>query len=327
MAQIISQNATIYLPTITNSQEVSVLVFYPGIPVNGAIGKSYMPPLIKTAVPDWFDKYVIVIPNTHMSDWGQVKSEYTIAMAKVNLKEKDLSIGIFSGSGNQSSSIQINLSTIKVLNLMLMDPTSTGKIVQNVKTLKSAGTTCYLTYNPNNWGRYPTIKAGFAKLAQEVGQLARLDKSSHMKIPGTLLTTWKSQIESTLTSVNQPLNSSPQINPVKENNKTIMKLNECTCGCGGNQSECSNDGKDLNYMFFGNLETIKRMIDELLQMDPSQIDMTIKDGHDWAVDHIASSVDDIQEVFNFIKGKHSNQKDRFAEDQEYLKTFESFLKR
>lgn len=319
MPQIISQNATIWLPTGASNQSISVLVFYPGIAVNGAIGKSYMPPLIKAAVPDWFDKYVIVIPNTHMSDWGQVKSEYTIAMEKANLKEKDLSIGIFSGSGNQNSSIQINLATIKVLNLMLMDPTSTGKIVQNVKTLKANGTNCYLTYNPANWGRYPAIKAGFTRLAQEVGQLARLDKVSHMKIPGTLLTTWKSQIESTLTGASQ-------MNPIKENNKTIMKLNECNCGCGGNGSECGDSGKDLNYMFFGNLETIKRMIDELIEMDPSQIDMTLKDGHDWAVDHIASSTDDIQEVFNFIKGRIGNRKDRFAEPTEYLKTFENFLK-
>jgi len=318
MAQVISQNATIYLPDGAAGRQVSVLVFYPGIQVNGQIGKVYMPPLIKSAVPEWFSKYVIVIPNQHTSDWGQVKSEYRIALTNAELTEKDLSIGIFSGSGNQSSSIQLSLAQEKLLNLFLMDPTSTGKIVENVKKLKAASTICYLTYNPNNWDRYPAIKAGFAKLAQTVGELARLDKSSHMKIPGVLLTTWKSQIEATLTSATG-------ITSIKENNKSFMKLNECDCGCGGSKSSCSS--KDINYMFFGNLETIKRMVDELLTMDPSQVDSILKDGHDWAVDHIASSVDDIQEVFNFIKGQSNIENDRFAEGGQYLKTFESFLKR
>ena len=81
-----------------------------------------------------------------------------------------------------------------------------------------------------------------------------------------------------------------------------MRINECSCGCGGSSDKCMEKGEsDLNYMFFGNLETIKRMIDELVQMDHTQIDEIIKDGHEWAVDHIASSADDIQEVYNFLK--------------------------
>ena len=80
-----------------------------------------------------------------------------------------------------------------------------------------------------------------------------------------------------------------------------MRINECSCGCGGSSDKCmEKGGSDLNYMFFGNLETIKRMIDELVQMDHTQLDEIIKGGHEWAVDHIASSADDIQEVYNFI---------------------------
>jgi hypothetical protein len=56
-----------------------------------------------------------------------------------------------------------------------------------------------------------------------------------------------------------------------------------------------------NYMFFSNLETIKRLVDELLEMDKSEIDKML-DVHDWASDHITSSKDDIEEVFNFIAG-------------------------
>jgi hypothetical protein len=55
-----------------------------------------------------------------------------------------------------------------------------------------------------------------------------------------------------------------------------------------------------NYMFFGNLETIKRLVDILLEMDPSKVDAILTNGHDWAADHIATSKDDIEEVANFL---------------------------
>ena len=60
-----------------------------------------------------------------------------------------------------------------------------------------------------------------------------------------------------------------------------------------------------NYMFFGNLQTIKRLVDEMLEMDPSQVDEMLSNGHNWAVDHIATSKDDIEEVFNFLAGHES----------------------
>lgn len=60
-----------------------------------------------------------------------------------------------------------------------------------------------------------------------------------------------------------------------------------------------------NYMFHGNLETIKRIIDEMVQMDPAQVSQILNDGHEWAEDHIATSLDDIQEVHNFLKSRLS----------------------
>lgn len=62
-----------------------------------------------------------------------------------------------------------------------------------------------------------------------------------------------------------------------------------------------------NYMFFSNLETIKRLVDKLLEMDKSEID-TMLNEHDWASDHITSSKDDIEEVFNFISS-HNTEED------------------
>ena len=64
------------------------------------------------------------------------------------------------------------------------------------------------------------------------------------------------------------------------------------------------DGKTeelSEYMFFGNLETIKSRVDEILAMDPIKVEEILRDGHAWAVDHISTSKDDIEEVSNFLK--------------------------
>lgn len=64
-----------------------------------------------------------------------------------------------------------------------------------------------------------------------------------------------------------------------------------------------------NYMFFKNLENIKNHIDFLLSLNPQQVDMILKNGHGWAVDHMATSKDDIEEVSDFLRTevKNTNQ--------------------
>jgi len=57
-----------------------------------------------------------------------------------------------------------------------------------------------------------------------------------------------------------------------------------------------------NYMFFGNLKTIKRLVDKMLEMDEAEVDSMLTNGHNWALDHIATSKDDVEEVFNFLAG-------------------------
>ena len=114
-----------------------------------------------------------------------------------------------------------------------------------------------------------------------------------------------------------------------------MRINECSCGCGGSSDKCAESGSDLNYMFFGNLETLKRMVDELVQMDHEQVDEILKGGHEWAVDHIASSADDVQEVYNFLKNSVGIPANReivnsfklgpLGEDDMMVKTFESYV--
>ncbi len=61
------------------------------------------------------------------------------------------------------------------------------------------------------------------------------------------------------------------------------------------------NGELKHYMFFSNLKVIKEKVEELLNMDLNKIDQMIEDGHDWAADHIATSKDDVEEVYNWIK--------------------------
>lgn len=65
-----------------------------------------------------------------------------------------------------------------------------------------------------------------------------------------------------------------------------------------------------NYMFFSNLETIKEKVDALLAMDPAAVDKMLSDGHDWAGEHVSTSKDDIEEVYNWLssESRKKNQK-------------------
>lgn len=55
-----------------------------------------------------------------------------------------------------------------------------------------------------------------------------------------------------------------------------------------------------NYMFFQNVKSINDATSQILQMDPGYVDSILSDGHQWAVDHIATSADDVSEVASFL---------------------------
>lgn len=57
------------------------------------------------------------------------------------------------------------------------------------------------------------------------------------------------------------------------------------------------------YMFFENLKIIKNAVDEMLKLDDKMVDGVLASGHDWAADHVATSKDDIEEVYNFLMNK------------------------
>ncbi len=71
-----------------------------------------------------------------------------------------------------------------------------------------------------------------------------------------------------------------------------------------------------NYMFFGNLATMKRLIDELLTMDESQIDAILNE-HDWASDHISVATENLEQVFDFLAGHNSPEHDKFEHEDEH----------
>ncbi len=56
-----------------------------------------------------------------------------------------------------------------------------------------------------------------------------------------------------------------------------------------------------NYMYWQNLKTIHDASGELLQMGQEEVDNMVANGHAWAVDHISTSADDIEEVYHFME--------------------------
>jgi hypothetical protein len=54
------------------------------------------------------------------------------------------------------------------------------------------------------------------------------------------------------------------------------------------------------YMFFSNLEQMHRQIGLLLDLDKSEIESILDDGHDWAQDHIAEAKNNMDQVFDFL---------------------------
>lgn len=56
-----------------------------------------------------------------------------------------------------------------------------------------------------------------------------------------------------------------------------------------------------DYMFFSNLQQIKRQCEIMLEMNPQQIDEIINEGgHDWADDHVTEAKNNMDQVFDFL---------------------------
>lgn len=90
--------------------------------------------------------------------------------------------------------------------------------------------------------------------------------------------------------------------------KALNWLNKQTEIVSGSKKKQETDTKGMvkeghnemtNYMFFGNLKTMKKAIDCMLALDPEAVDSLLNE-HDWASDHISTSKDDVEEVCNWL---------------------------
>jgi hypothetical protein len=54
------------------------------------------------------------------------------------------------------------------------------------------------------------------------------------------------------------------------------------------------------YMFFSNLQQMRRQCDLLLDLDQEMVESILENGHDWAQDHIAEAKNNMDQVFDFL---------------------------
>jgi hypothetical protein len=63
------------------------------------------------------------------------------------------------------------------------------------------------------------------------------------------------------------------------------------------------------YMFFSNLEQMRRQCDLLLSKNRDEIDSILDNGHDWAQDHIAEAKNNMDQVFDFLMNETTDEGD------------------
>lgn len=93
--------------------------------------------------------------------------------------------------------------------------------------------------------------------------------------------------------------------------KKVIKLNESDLN--GLIKKILKEQEEANYMFFSNLEQIKRQCDMLLDLKPQIIDDILINGHDWADDHVTEAKVNMDQVFDFIM----NEKKKMESYAEY----------
>jgi hypothetical protein len=79
----------------------------------------------------------------------------------------------------------------------------------------------------------------------------------------------------------------------------------------------SEQPSETNYMFFSNLEQIKRQCEMLLEMDHAVLDNIIINGHDWADDHVSEAKNNMDQVFDFFMNetKKGDNPDNLNEEE------------
>ena len=85
--------------------------------------------------------------------------------------------------------------------------------------------------------------------------------------------------------------------------------------------ETHDEQHSSRYMFFSNLQQMRRQCDMLLEMDHSMIEEILDNGHDWAQDHIAEAKNNMDQVFDFLMNetkKHGMQMSMNIDDEDMV---------
>jgi hypothetical protein len=101
--------------------------------------------------------------------------------------------------------------------------------------------------------------------------------------------------------------------------KKIVKLNESDL----NRiiKRVINEQESSRYMFFSNLQQMRRQCDMLLDMDQSMVEEILENGHDWAQDHISEAKNNMDQVFDFLMNetkKHGMQMSMNIDDEDMV---------
>jgi division protein CdvB (Snf7/Vps24/ESCRT-III family) len=76
------------------------------------------------------------------------------------------------------------------------------------------------------------------------------------------------------------------------------------------------ENRSSRYMFFSNLEQMKRQCEMLLDMDQNKIENILEHGHDWAQDHISEAKNNMDQVFDFIMNEVNGEGDDSYEKED-----------
>ena len=60
------------------------------------------------------------------------------------------------------------------------------------------------------------------------------------------------------------------------------------------------EDRSSRYMFFSNLQQMRRQCDLLLDLDQDMVESILEGGNDWAQDHIAEAKNNMDQVFDFM---------------------------
>ena len=69
----------------------------------------------------------------------------------------------------------------------------------------------------------------------------------------------------------------------------------------------THEEKSQRYMFFSNLEQMRRQCDILLDFDRNMVESILDNGHDWAQDHIAEAKNNMDQGFDFLMNEKEGE--------------------